>query len=76
MMKLGPMAPLNGDVSFTFHMRHCTWKSMTPLELMVPLASLKPMPYGVIDAICTIGNWIANVFNGTIDTIGINEANG
>ena len=43
---------------------------------MVPLASLTPMPYGVIDAICTIGNWIANVFNGTIDTIGINEANG
>ena len=72
---LAPMALLNGNVSFAFHTHHCTLKSMTLPESLVPLASLTPM------ASMTPMNrhshqWIANVSNGAIDTIGIDEANG
>ena len=43
MVILAPVAPLNGDVSSTFHRRYCTLKSTTPLESLVPLSSLTPM---------------------------------
>ena len=62
-----PMALVNGNVSSTFHTRHCTVKSMTPLESLVPLVSLTLM---------TLMNrhlhqWIANGAIDVIDAIGL-----
>ena len=69
---VGLLAPLNGDVSFTFHTRHGTLKSITPLESLVPLASM----VSIKQMKGHLHQWIANVANGAIEANHVIDAIG
>ena len=60
------------NVSSTFHTRHCILISMTPLKSLVPSALLTPMA-SMTPMNRHLHQRIANVVNGAINTIGVND---